>query len=627
MLKFNNVPHTSDVQILIVEDSITQATRLRGMLERHGYSVVTAANGVRALEQVAANPPTLILSDIVMPEIDGYELCRRLKADPQTRTIPVILLTALTQAVDVVKGLECGADNFVFKPFEEKYLLARVTAVLANRHLRQVEESQMGVEIFFAGRKFFISSDRLQILNLLLSTYEAAVHKNLELSGARDELRMLNEDLEARVRERTAELEAEIAERKRAEERVEALNAALEQRVAQRTAELEAANAHLRQAREEADRANMAKSDFVSRMSHELRTPMNAVLGFAQLLELDGLTPEQHEAVGHIIDGGKHLLGLINEVLDISRIEAGHLALSIEPVEVDDLLRATIDLVQPLAAERQIRIAAPRRAARFVLADQQRLKQVLINLLSNAIKYNRLGGSVTLRFEERAERLRFAVADTGIGIGAEKLNQLFTPFERLGAEQSTVEGSGLGLAVTKRLIEAMGGIIWVDSVVGQGSTFWLELPMTQCPMANAEGDQSTPANDDPAPPILHRSLLCIDDNASNIKLIERVVRKRPAIELLVAHDGASGLDLAYEHAPDAILLDLNLPDISGHDVLRQIKRDPKLAMIPVIMVSADATPGRIERLIAAGARDYVVKPIDVKRLLEVLDATLHVEPA
>jgi signal transduction histidine kinase len=615
------------VEILIVEDSPTQAKQLRDILERNGYVVIAVPNGVEALAQIDRKLPTLIISDVVMPAMNGYELCRRLKADERVRSIPVILLTSLNEPVDVVKGLECGADNFLFKPFDEKYLLARVAYVLANRHFHEMESPKMGIEIFFTGRKFFISSDRLQILNLLLSTYEAAVQKNLELSSARDELRTLNQQLEAKVRERTAALESEVAERKGAEERVEALNTALEQRVIERTAQLEAANADLIEARQEADRANRAKSEFLSRMSHELRTPMNAVLGFAQLLELDTLTPDQQNAVTHIIDGGRHLLDLINEVLDLSRIEAGKLRLLLEPIDLGEVLSETLQLVQPLAADRDIQLNPAPHSDFYIHADRQRLKQVLINLLSNAIKYNRLGGAVTIQCEEIEQRLRIVISDTGLGIPAQNITQLFAPFERLGTDQSTVEGTGLGLTVAKRLVEAMGGTIGVESVVDRGSSFWVEFSLIEgsVPRTVLIDDLHSQVESNGSDQTL--TVLCIEDNVSNSELIERILSHRPAIKLIVARDGITGLNLAKEHIPAAILLDLNLPDVTGHEVLLRLKDDPWLKRVPVIMISADATPGQINRLLAAGAQGYLTKPLEVKRLLQVLDEMLQTEPS
>ena len=235
----------SGVQILIVEDSPTQAERLKYILRQQGYGFLVARNGREALAAMREPLPALVISDVVMPEMDGYQLCRHIKNDRELKRIPVILLTSLTDPVDVMKGLECGADNFIFKPYDEQALLTQIACMLANRHLHENESAKIAVEIFFSGRKFSVTSDRLQVLNLLLSTYEAAVNKNRELAAARDELRNLNENLEARVARRTAALEAEVLERREAEEQVRRLNAALEQRILESTAQLDAANAKL----------------------------------------------------------------------------------------------------------------------------------------------------------------------------------------------------------------------------------------------------------------------------------------------------------------------------------------------------------------------------------------------
>ncbi len=376
-------------------------------------------------------------------------------------------------------------------------------------------------------------------------------------------------------------------------------------------------------ARQVADAASRAKSEFLSRMSHELRTPLNAILGFAQLLQMEIETPEQRESVQHILRGGRHLLDLINEVLDITRIETGRLHLSPEPVAVADLLRECLDLIQPLAAQRDIRLHLEALAEeRHVQADRQRLKQVLLNLLANAVKYNREGGAVTAACEAApGDRLRLRVSDTGPGIPPALLEHLFMPFDRLGAEQSGVEGTGLGLALTKRLVEAMGGAVGVESALGQGSTFWVELPLAEAPAERAGG---TPAEAlapaaAPGPAV---TVLYIEDNLSNLRLIERVLAHRPQVRLLPAMQGRLGLDLAREHRPALILLDLHLPDVPGHEVLRHLQGDDRTRDIPVIVISAEATPGQVERLKATGARAYLTKPLNVQELLAVLDETL-----
>jgi signal transduction histidine kinase/CheY-like chemotaxis protein len=380
------------------------------------------------------------------------------------------------------------------------------------------------------------------------------------------------------------------------------------------------------QAKEAAEHANRAKSEFLSRMSHELRTPLNSILGFAQILELSDLSTAQCESVEYILKGGRHLLGLINEVLDIARIEAGRLSISPEPVRVSDALQHALELVGPLAARHNVKLA-PGRAMdcqRYVLADRQRLAQVLLNLLSNAVKYNHAGGAVSLSCQDGSNgRFRIKVTDTGPGISPLGLQKLFAPFERLDAEQTGVEGTGLGLALSKRLIEAMGGAIGVESSVGQGSTFWVDLSSLEDPLENIQrtsdaGLQALRAGTSEGA----GTVIYIEDNLSNLRLMEHIVSNRPEVKLIAAMQGQLGLELIQEHQPDLILLDLHLPDIHGDEVLRRLRQDPRTRSIPVVMVSADATPGQIERLLEAGASDYLTKPLDVRKLLELLDRTL-----
>jgi signal transduction histidine kinase/ActR/RegA family two-component response regulator len=397
--------------------------------------------------------------------------------------------------------------------------------------------------------------------------------------------------------------------------------------VEQRTAELRGTFADLETAREAADVANRSKSSFLSRMSHELRTPLNAVLGFAQVLDLDDLDPNQQEAVDQILRGGKHLLGLINEVLDISRIETGDLALSAESVLVSDVVGETVDLIRPLAEQRSIQIHADHHVGEniHVFADRQRLKQVLLNLLSNAVKYNRLHGSVTISCARPdPTRLRIRVADTGPGIRGEQLGKVFVPFERLGAERTDIEGTGIGLALSRRLAEAMGGTVDLESVPGEGSTFWVELPVVEGPLERYErlqGDhpqsQAVSSTDE-----RRQTLLYIEDNLANLKLVQRVVAHRNDVDIIPAMQGRLGLELATEHQPALILLDLHLPDIPGDQVLQELRSNSATASIPVVVVSADATLGQQQRLLSAGALAYLTKPYEVQELLRIIDEAL-----
>jgi PAS domain S-box-containing protein len=389
--------------------------------------------------------------------------------------------------------------------------------------------------------------------------------------------------------------------------------------------ERRAAEENVRLSKLEAERANRAKSDFLSRMSHDLRTPLNAVLGFAQVLQLDNLPPEQADGLHQIVAGGRHLLELINEVLDISRIESGHLSLSMEPVAVADIVQHSAALIAPLAAARHIRVVVDVEAAagRYVQADRQRLNQILLNYLGNAVKYNREHGTVTVTVRPQPNgRIRLNVQDTGAGIPTEKLALLFQPFERLGAEQSAIEGTGLGLAVAKGLAEAMHGAVGAESVVDRGSTFWVELPEAEAPDTRHDAAAVTVAQT-PAPTSEpHGTILYIEDNQSNVRLLQRLLGRRSAVRLLTGQTGAEGLEMALRERPDLILLDLHLPDMSGEDVLRRLWGDPATRHLPVAVLSADATSSQRQRLLASGAIAYLTKPLDLTHLLRLIDDRL-----
>ena len=378
-------------------------------------------------------------------------------------------------------------------------------------------------------------------------------------------------------------------------------------------------------AREAAEAGNRAKSEFLSRMSHELRTPLNAVIGFAQLLDMDQITDDQRESVRYISRAGHHLLDLINEVLDISRIETGQMTISPEPVALADLLGEVVGLVGPLSADRAIMVEALDPAcARHVLADRQRLKQVLLNLLSNAIKYNRDGGSIRVSCSlVSPERLRIAVDDSGHGIAPEQMDRLFRPFDRLGAEQGQIEGTGMGLALSKGLMEAMGGRIGVESTPGVGSTFWVELQPVDGPVARYERARDPETEQAPAA-VTHarRVVLYVEDNLSNLQLVERILERRPGIELQSAMQGRLAIELAQRLRPDLILLDVHLPDLPGLEVLHRLRADAATRTIPIVVVSADATPAQIRRFTEDGAFGYLTKPLDVARFLELIDSVL-----
>jgi signal transduction histidine kinase/CheY-like chemotaxis protein len=386
----------------------------------------------------------------------------------------------------------------------------------------------------------------------------------------------------------------------------------------------------LRAASQAAEAASRAKSEFLSRMSHELRTPLNAILGFGQLMELEATTPGQQESADHVLKAGQHLLHLINEVLDITGIESGHLAVSAEPVRVMETVGETLDLMRPLAEARQIELSSdgPGMRALWVHADRQRLKQILLNLVANAVKYNHVGGSVRVTCVPGAiGNVRLVVTDTGHGIPADKLPRMFTAFDRLGAEQTDVEGTGLGLALARRLAEAMHGSIGVKTEVGEGSTFWVELPLAENDSTRWEAMTHSDPVAIKAPTGSSRRILYVEDNLPNLTLVQRILARRPDIELIPAMQGGLALDLARLHRPHMILLDLHLPDIPGEEVLRLLRQRPDCRDIPVVVLSADATPGQIEKLLAAGAHTYITKPLDVKPFIQVVDDILALHEA
>ena len=384
----------------------------------------------------------------------------------------------------------------------------------------------------------------------------------------------------------------------------------------------------LRVAKDAADTANLAKSEFLSRMSHELRTPLTSVLGFSQLLEMETLSPaDQVEAIKQIRKGGQLLLDLINEVLDIARVESGRMPLSMEPVLVSSVIAEAKDLVRPLADKRGIAIRTEGAAHAFgmhVHADRQRLKQVLLNLLANAVKYCGGGCTITVVVQEQESGvMRIAVRDTGPGIKPELRDRVFTPFDRLGATEGTEEGTGMGLALSKRLVEAMSGAIGFETEVAMGTTFWVDLAITEAPIARyeRESEGASPAAGGAAGERASTTVL-IEDNLSNVKFIDYVLRRRPGAKLIPAMQGSLGIELAQRHHPDLILLDLNLPDLDGRDVLAALKSSPDTAGIPVVILSADAAPTRERELLDRGADGYLSKPLDVAGFLRAFDALI-----
>ena len=467
--------------ILIVEDSPTQRNMLQYMLEKHGFRVESTSNGKEALALLDGERPLAVISDIVMPEMNGYELCRRIKGNHELQNIPVILLTSLSDPEDVITGLECGADYFLMKPYNEGFLLSRIQYILANRNLESEQGVRMGLEIFFRGKKYFINSDRLQILNLLLSTYETAIQNNRELANASEEMSVLNEQLE----ESMAELELNQVE-------LQTMNAELN---------LQKEMAH--EAKSQAEEASRAKSEFLANMSHELRTPLNSVIGFSEVLEdelVGQLNAKQHEYVANILNSGRHLLSLINDILDLSKVEAGKLTLEPSTVKLRELISDSLTMLQEKALKHNLHLdlELPGNCDIELIADGRKIKQIMFNLLSNSVKFTQDGGNILVRVRRRSlsdflaeglyiqgeiqpemgDFMEIAVEDNGIGIDQEDIPRLFKEFSQLDSPYTKeYEGTGLGLALTKRLVELHGGLVGVESDIGKGSRFFFAIPV------------------------------------------------------------------------------------------------------------------------------------------------------
>lgn len=436
-------------------------------------------------------------------------------------------------------------------------------------------------------------------------------------------------EIERRIAETenfTKALSREAEERRVAQQEVLRLNEGLEIRVRERTAQLVGSNEELAKAKEAADIANQAKSAFLSSMSHELRTPLNAVLGFGQLLESDPptLTAEKRkDFTQQILKAGRHLLALINEILDLAQIESGKVSVSLEPVSLSETILECQVMLEPMVAQHGARVIYPTTSGLNVLADRTRLKQVLLNLVSNAIKYGGEREAVLVDCTLVArERIRISVRDSGAGLSPDQLTRLFQPFNRLGQEAGSKEGTGIGLVVTKRLVELMGGEIGVTSTVGVGSVFWIELRLAEAPQAIMDVQGTRVPNPVPVADGKEAlpTILYVEDNPANLRLMEELIQLRGGFRLLTAGNAHLGLALARVHRPRIILLDLNLPDLDGEAVLEVLRRDARMAHIPVIAVTASAMPGEISRGLAKGFFRYVTKPVDLASLGNAIES-------
>jgi len=510
------------MSILIVDDNPENITLLRNFFMDLNLEILVSTNGKSAIEVAKKGLPDLILLDIMMPGINGFQVCTELKNIEKTKDIPVIFLTAKVETQDLVQGFLVGGADYIKKPIQKEEILVRVqTQLLLRKYSKEKDE-------------------------LILKTMESS----------------------------------------------------------------------------------RAKSEFMARMSHELRTPMNAILGFSQLLMLDAQNEKataREKDINRILKAGKHLLELINEVLDLSQIETGDLKVRLEPINIYTLKNEVVDLSMSLTQANGVQIIDENKEERalYILADRVRLKQVLINLVSNAIKYNKKEGTVTLSYRIDEDRLKMSIIDTGKGIPPELKENLFKPFERLGAELTEIQGTGIGLTISKKLIELMGGGISFESQDGEGSSFFIEIPLAEQPAGLS--DKLKKAHPDLEenfkPP--HKTILYIEDNPSNLELVRRILLGMKDVKLISAMEAQPGIRLASTELPDLILMDLHLPDIDGFSAFEKIRSMEETSHIPIIALSADAMAEDKKKALNMGFHTYITKPIEMDSFLEEIGIVLE----
>lgn len=606
---------TSDnvTDILIVEDSATQAAQIKYLLESYHYKVEVTRDGQQALMWLSGHKPLLVISDIVMPEMNGFELCEKMKSDELTEDIPVILLTSLSNPVEVIEGLSCGADSFITKPYNKEYLISNIKKILSEKATPESKRDTKGIEINYDGKKRLIRTGQQKVVNLLLNIYEGAIHQNNELIQTRDELRQLNERLEELVEERTKEL-------KKDEEKILAFNAELEQRIDERTAQLDA--------------ANRAKSEFLANMSHEIRTPMNAVLGYAELLGFMLEDKTQRDYIESIKSSGRSLLTLINDILDLSKIEAGKLELQFEFVNSQSFFSEFERIFSLRLSDKGLKfiLEISSGSPEGIYVDDARLRQIILNLIGNAIKFTEKGSIRLKVYTENPQIITYPkgktdefidliieVTDTGIGISKEMQQEIFNPFvQGQGQNIKKYGGTGLGLAISQRLVQLMNGTIELDSKLNRGSSFKIKIP--EVSYLRDFDKRSEEIQLDPAEIVFEEAtIIIVDDVEHNRKYLIDALKKTK-IKIVEAVDGLEALSLAGKIVPDLIITDIRMPGLDGFELLNKLKSDKALKHIPVIAYSASVMKAQRDRIRESKFTGLLIKPVQVTELyLELMN--------
>ncbi len=630
-------------KVLVVDDDSEVAQFNAMLLNEVGIEAQIVTSPLETISCLREMCPDLILMDIGMPDCDGFELAAVIRQHSQYTQIPIVFLTASKMEGDWVKAMLAGGDEYLNKDIGHKELAASILARAKRaRQLNNMIKKLSASETRFrsvtasASDAIVTSNEQNRVVTWNTGAKKLFGYSESEIQGSKMTALFSDYDCDRSdfelmemqgIRKEGGQFPVEVS--KAQWQADQASFSTIIIRNISRRKEFEKSINHARQL---AEKASAAKSDFLAAMSHELRTPMHSILGFGQMLQQnpqESLSDMQDKCVGHILHGGQHLLELIDDVLDLAKIEAGKVDLALGNISVAQLVEECLDLVQPLADKYDVIFSNQDLpdASRIIYADAMRCKQILLNLLSNGAKYNQKGGKVTLGYKVcSSQMLRISVTDTGVGIARKKWPELFQPFSRLGAETSEVDGTGIGLSVSKSLVEMMAGKIGFSSEEGKGSTFWVELPLSKNRAQQAELKQTRSGlaltAENSKFPAVQGTLLYVEDNPTNLRLMEVLVKNIEGLKMIAAKDAESGIEMARHKMPDLILMDINLPGMNGVEALKILQQRPETHQIPVVALSAAASQQDIETGLAAGFSSYLTKPIDVHEVAQTINQLL-----